>query len=110
MSGYACPSCGEVSHPFGSGGVEETCAQLGVPFLGRVPLDIAIRTASAAGTPPAAGEGPQADAFMAIARQVSAALGCGATHEIGSASCRERVCQYVLILVVAVSLKKKSLI
>src|SRR3546814_9690159 len=41
MSGYACPSCGEVSHPFGSGGVEETCAQLGVPFLGRVPLDIA---------------------------------------------------------------------
>src|SRR3546814_10869832 len=72
MSGYACPSCGEVSHPFGSGGVEETCAQLGVPFLGRVPLDIAIRTASDAGTPPAAGEGPQADAFMAIARQVSA--------------------------------------
>src|SRR3546814_1939455 len=32
MSGYACPSCGEVSQPFGSGGVEETCAQLGVPL------------------------------------------------------------------------------
>src|SRR3546814_17991517 len=28
--------------------------------------------------------------------------------EIGRASCRERVCQYVLILVVAVSLKKNS--
>src|SRR3546814_13504317 len=32
---------------------------------------------------------------------------CGA-HAIGRASCRERVCQYVSISVVAVSLKKKS--
>src|SRR3546814_18825073 len=29
-------------------------------------------------------------------------------HEIGRASCRERVCQYVSISVVAVSLKKKT--
>ncbi len=74
MSGYVCPHCGETSDPFGRGGVEETCKELGVPFLGRVPLDIAIRTASDQGTPPAAGEGPQADAFMAIARQVANAL------------------------------------
>src|SRR3546814_16875067 len=31
-----------------------------------------------------------------------------ADKEIGRASCRERVCQYVLISVVAVSLKKKK--
>src|SRR3546814_13333760 len=32
----------------------------------------------------------------------------GATEQIGRASCRERVCQYVSISVVAVSLKKKE--
>jgi ATP-binding protein involved in chromosome partitioning len=74
MSGYACPSCGALSHPFGTGGVEDTCAELGVPFLGRVPLDMAIRTASDAGQPPVLGEGPQAEAFMTIARKVAATL------------------------------------
>ena len=74
MSGYACPHCGEVSDPFGSGTVEETCAKLGVPFLGRVPLHIDIRQASDGGVPPVLGEGPQAEAFLAIAQQVAAAL------------------------------------
>src|SRR3546814_16468001 len=32
----------------------------------------------------------------------------GERREIGRASCRERVCQYVLIAVVAVSVKKKD--
>jgi len=74
MSGYICPHCGEMSEPFGQGGAEETCAALGVPFLGRVPLDIAIRKASDEGVPPAAGEGPQAEAFLAIARKLIAAI------------------------------------
>jgi len=54
MAGYACPSCGAVSDPFGQGGAEAAAAELGIDFLGRVPLDIAIRTASDAGAPPAA--------------------------------------------------------
>ncbi len=54
MAGYACPHCGEVSDPFGSGGAEAEAARLGIPFLGRVPLSIGIRTASDAGAPPAA--------------------------------------------------------
>ncbi|MFL0585486.1 Mrp/NBP35 family ATP-binding protein [uncultured Sphingomonas sp.] len=54
MAGYACPHCGEVSDPFGCGGAEAAAAELGVPFLGRVPLTIDIRTASDAGEPPAA--------------------------------------------------------
>jgi len=70
MAGYACPHCGEVSDPFGQGGAEAAAAKLGVPFLGRIPLDIAIRTASDAGTPPAAGNGAEAAAFTAIAAQV----------------------------------------
>lgn len=54
MAGYACPHCGEVSDPFGRGGAEAAAGELGIPFLGRIPLDIAIRTASDAGEPPAA--------------------------------------------------------
>jgi ATP-binding protein involved in chromosome partitioning len=68
MSGYVCPHCGNVSDPFGSGGVEEAATRLGLPFLGRVPLDLAIRTGSDAGQPPASGEGPQAQAFLRLAQ------------------------------------------
>ncbi|WP_296678385.1 Mrp/NBP35 family ATP-binding protein [Novosphingobium sp.] len=70
MAGYACPHCNEVSDPFGSGGTEAAAAQLGLPFLGRIPLDIVIRQASDAGTPPAAGDGPHGRAFADLARRV----------------------------------------
>jgi ATP-binding protein involved in chromosome partitioning len=70
MAGYACPHCGEVSDPFGQGGAQAAAGVLGVPFLGRIALDIAIRTASDAGTPPAAGNGPEGAAFIEIGRQV----------------------------------------
>ncbi|MGH6787009.1 MAG: P-loop NTPase [Novosphingobium sp.] len=71
MAGYACPHCGEVSDPFGSGGGEAMAASQGHPFLGRIPLDLAIRRASDAGTPPAAGEGEQAEAFAALAARLA---------------------------------------
>ncbi len=71
MAGYLCPHCGEMSEPFGSGGAEAAAAELGIPFLGRIPLDIAIRTASDAGEPPALGDGPIAKAYAAIADKVS---------------------------------------
>jgi len=72
MAGYLCPHCGEMSDPFGSGGAEAAAKELGIPFLGRIPLDIKIRMASDEGIPPAMGEGPISDAYAAIARQVSA--------------------------------------
>jgi len=71
MAGYACPHCGEVSDPFGQGGAEAAAADLGQAFLGRIPLDLEIRKASDAGTPPAAGDGPQSEAFAAIARRIA---------------------------------------
>jgi len=71
MAGYACPHCGEVSDPFGQGGTEAAARELGHAFLGRIPLDMAIRTASDAGTPPAAGDGPQAEAFTTLAHAVA---------------------------------------
>ncbi len=57
MAGYVCPHCGESSDPFGNGGAEAAARELGIPFLGRVPLTIALRTASDAGQPPAAEPG-----------------------------------------------------
>lgn len=71
MAGYVCPHCGEVSDPFGSGGAEAAARTLGVPFLGRIPLTIAIREASDAGRPPAAGNGPEAQAFHDIAAKIA---------------------------------------
>ncbi len=74
MAGYVCPHCNEISDPFGHGGVEAAAAALGAPFLGRIPLTLAIRAASDAGTPPAASDGPEGQAFAAIARRVAAWL------------------------------------
>jgi ATP-binding protein involved in chromosome partitioning len=74
MATYACPHCGEESHPFGSGGAEAAAKELGVPFLGRLPLSLALREASDAGTPPASGDGPEADAFEEIAAKLLDAL------------------------------------
>ena len=74
MAGYACPHCGKESDPFGSGGAEASAAEIGVEFLGRLPLSTSLREASDAGRPPAAGDGPAADAFAAIARAMLAQL------------------------------------
>jgi ATP-binding protein involved in chromosome partitioning len=71
MSGYVCPHCGEVSDPFGAGGAEAAAAQMGLAFIGRVPLDISIRIASDAGAPPATGDGANAQPFLAIAERVA---------------------------------------
>ncbi|WP_391562811.1 Mrp/NBP35 family ATP-binding protein [Novosphingobium sp.] len=71
MAGYVCPHCGEQSDPFGSGGAEAAAADLGMAFLGRIPLELAIRKASDAGTPPAAGDSAAGEAFAAVARRVA---------------------------------------
>jgi ATP-binding protein involved in chromosome partitioning len=67
MAGYLCPHCGQPSDPFGTGGAEVAARALGEDFLGRIPLAIDIRIASDAGQPPAAGDGPEGEAFAAIA-------------------------------------------
>ena len=74
MAGYLCPHCGVASDPFGYGGAEAAATAMDRPFLGRIPLDINVRMASDAGTPPAAGDGPEAEAFNAIAARVKAWL------------------------------------
>ena len=70
MATYECPHCGEPSHPFGTGGAEAAAVEMGVPFLGRLPLSLAIREASDAGQPPAANQGAEAEAFRALAAKL----------------------------------------
>jgi ATP-binding protein involved in chromosome partitioning len=71
MAGYACPHCGEVSDPFGSGGAEAAAKTMDLDFLGRVPLSMGIRLASDGGVPPAAGTDPTGEPFHAIAAKVA---------------------------------------
>lgn len=77
MAGYACPHCGEISDPFGSGGVEKFAAALDIPFMGRVPLTLATRMAGDRGQPPAAGEDETAEPFRAIAEKLARWLDTG---------------------------------
>ena len=78
MAGYECPHCGEVSDPFGQGGVERFAAALELPFLGRIPLTLGTRISGDAGTPPAAGDGPEALPFTAVAMRLDHWLETGA--------------------------------
>jgi ATP-binding protein involved in chromosome partitioning len=74
MATFACPHCGEESHPFGTGGAEQAAAEMGVPFLGRLPLSPSIREASDSGNPPAASGSAEGEAFAAIARALLESL------------------------------------
>ena len=75
MTTFVCPACGVATDIFGDGGAADAAAAAGIALLGRLPLDLAVRQASDAGTPPAAGEGAIADAFAALATSVAAAVG-----------------------------------
>jgi ATP-binding protein involved in chromosome partitioning len=77
MSTFICPKCGERSDIFGHGGARREAERLGVPFLGEVPLVMAIRETSDAGLPIVATQpdGPQAAAYRAIAERVRDQLG-----------------------------------
>jgi ATP-binding protein involved in chromosome partitioning len=72
MSYYVCPKCGDEAHIFGHGGARAEAERLSADFLGEVPLDIAIRETSDAGTPIVVSQpdGPHAAAYRAIAAKV----------------------------------------
>jgi ATP-binding protein involved in chromosome partitioning len=74
MSSYVCPNCGHEAHIFGHGGARAEAARLGVPFLGEIPIELAIRLAGAGGTPVVAAdpEGAEARAFRAVAARLIA--------------------------------------
>ena len=78
MSYFVCPSDGLVYNIFGEGGGEREAQKLGVPLLGRVPLDIATRTCGDEGHPVALedpGKSMVAAAFEGIAGTLASVLG-----------------------------------
>ena len=76
MAQHVCSNCGHVEHLFGAGGGERMAAQYGVPLLGTLPLDIAIREQGDGGVPvvAAAPDSAVAGAYRALAQRVVAAL------------------------------------
>ena len=76
MSTFICPHCGGRTDIFAHGGAKEEAERLGVPYLGEVPLALAIRTSSDSGTPVMVSEpqGPHAAAFRAIGERLLEAL------------------------------------
>jgi ATP-binding protein involved in chromosome partitioning len=77
MAGYACPHCGEISDPFGQGGVETFASALEIPFLGRIPLSLDIRTRSDGGQPVALDAKGAGAPFTAIAHRIAHWLDTG---------------------------------
>ncbi|MGE0703344.1 MAG: Mrp/NBP35 family ATP-binding protein [Vicinamibacterales bacterium] len=74
MSHFVCPSCGHEADIFGHGGGEQMAAELGVPFLGRIPMYQPIREGGDSGVPLVVSEpdSPAARAFMAAAERTAA--------------------------------------
>jgi len=74
MSYFECPHCGKRSDIFGHGGAQATAEELGLEFLGEIPLDVKTRESGDAGVPviEAYPDSPQAQAFMRVAETVAA--------------------------------------
>jgi ATP-binding protein involved in chromosome partitioning len=66
---------GSRAYIFGQGGAERTAAELGVPFLGALPILPVLREGGDAGVPAATGESSAAEAFRLLADAVNEALG-----------------------------------
>ena len=76
MSTFTCPHCGESTDIFRRGGGERMSRELGVPFLGAIPLDADVVTGGDTGRPIVI-EKPQsvvAQAYTAIATALAAQL------------------------------------
>ena len=80
MSYFLCPHCGGRTDVFSHAGARKEAERLGVPFLGEVPLDAAIRENSDSGKPVVVGlpGSVHANAFVEIAQRVAATLEAGA--------------------------------
>jgi ATP-binding protein involved in chromosome partitioning len=74
MSYFVCTNCEHEADIFGHGGGERMAEELGIPFVGRVPIYQPIREGSDSGVPLmiADPESPAARAFMAAAERTAA--------------------------------------
>jgi ATP-binding protein involved in chromosome partitioning len=74
MSYFVCTNCQHESDIFGHGGGERMATELGIPFVGRIPIYQPIREGSDVGIPLMISEpdSPAARAFMAAAERTAA--------------------------------------
>jgi ATP-binding protein involved in chromosome partitioning len=74
MSYFVCTNCQHESDIFGHGGGEQMATELGIPFVGRIPIYQPIREGSDVGVPLMISEpdSPAARAFMAAAERTAA--------------------------------------
>ena len=74
MSYYICPHCNSQDYLFGQGGAKRAAHELGIPFFGEIPLDMAIRTQSDIGVPivVAQPEAASSKVLREISRKVAA--------------------------------------
>jgi ATP-binding protein involved in chromosome partitioning len=84
MSFYACPNCHHESDIFGHGGGEGLATDMGVPFLGRLPIYQPIREGSDAGVPLVVAEpaSAAARAFLTVAERAAAQVSIAAQKAI----------------------------
>jgi ATP-binding protein involved in chromosome partitioning len=86
MSFYECTNCNHQADIFGHGGGEQTAQQMGIPFLGRLPLYQPIRVGSDRGIPLVIAEPDSAGtrAFLDLAEAVMAHLAIDAHKAIAA--------------------------
>ncbi len=80
MSYFICPHCGERTDIFGHGGGEVAAEEMGLEFLGEIPLDAQTRVAGDEGVPitESAPDSPPAQVFRSLAEKVAAR--CSVVH------------------------------
>ncbi len=76
MSSFVCPGCGQETQIFGHGGVKSAALKMELPFLGEVPIDLAIRLGSDSGDPlvHAHPDSPQTKVFQGMAETLRGQL------------------------------------
>ena len=76
MSGFVCGHCGERTEIFGEGGGERLAKDMGIGFLGAVPIDSRVRSGGDEGKPilVAYPDSPAAEALRSVAKKVAAQI------------------------------------
>ena len=77
MSSFICPGCGQDTPIFGHGGVKAAALRMDLPFLGEVPIDLAIREGGDSGKPLVVEhpDSPQTRVFQGMATTLKSVLG-----------------------------------
>jgi len=70
MAVFICPDCGGAHHIFGKDGAKKEAENMGVPYLGAAPLDMAIRESGDSGIPIATADNKTADIFADMAKSL----------------------------------------